>query len=267
VFSFITKRPLWFNILAALVMMGLLFFLFIISLNFITKHGKSKMVPDVVGKNLKEAESILDAGGFGLEIVDSIYIDTLPPLSVIRQVPEGDAVIKIDRTVYVTINRAVPPFIEMPNLVGFSFRSAEMQLKNMGLRIGDTSTKPDFAKNSVLEQRLKGETIAPGTKIRMGTEIDLVLGDGIGNTKYPVPSLIGMTYAEAKSMWESRGITIFVGRALGVTDTLNAFIYRQNPEKFDPDGKLQMVAPGQMIDVFLQVEKPVIDSVSGGVPE
>lgn len=259
-FSFITKRPLWVNLLAAAVMVVVLLFIFVLSLNWITKHGKSKNVPDVTGKNMKEAEKLLSSGGFSMEIVDSIYIDTLPPLSVIRQVPEGDAVVKIDRTVYVTVNRAVPPVIEMPNLIGFSFRSAEMQLKNMGLRVGDTTTKPDFAKNSVLEQLVNGKPIAVGTKIQMGTEIDLVLGDGVGDTQYPVPFLMGYTYGQAKLELESKGINIFVASAPGVTDTLNAYIFDQNPKRMDEEGKLIRIRPGQMVDVWLMVEKPVVDS-------
>lgn len=260
VFSFITKRPLWVNILAAFILVVVILFLFVISLNFITKHDRSKNVPDVTGKTLDEAKKLLAAGGFGLEIVDSIYIDTIPPLSVIRQVPEGDAVVKIDRTVYLTINRAVPPVIEMPNLIGFSYRSAEMQLKNMGLRVGDTTTKPDFAKNSVLEQLVNGQAIAAGTKIQMGTTIDLVLGDGVGDTQYPVPHLLGLTFAQAKADLGSRGISIFVAQAQGVTDTLNAFIFDQNPKRFDEEGKMQRIRPGQMVDVWLMVEKPVIDT-------
>lgn len=262
VFSFITKRPLWVNILTAFILVGVIFFLFAISLNFITKHDRSKNVPDVTGKTLDEAKKLLAAGGFGLEIVDSIYIDTIPPLSVIRQVPEGDAVVKIDRTVYLTINRAVPPVIEMPNLIGFSYRSAELQLKNMGLRVGDTTTKPDFAKNSVLEQLVNGQAIAAGTKIQMGTPIDLVLGDGVGDTQYPVPHLLGLTFAQAKADLESRGISIFVAQAQGVTDTLNGFIYDQSPKRFNEEGNIQRIRPGQMIDVWLMVEKPVIDTNS-----
>ncbi|MBI1344134.1 MAG: PASTA domain-containing protein [Terrimonas sp.] len=261
-FEFITKRPLWVNILAAILLVVIMLFVFVYSLNFITKHNKSMTVPDVVGKTLDDARKILSKEGFGTEIVDSTYIDTLPPFSVIRQIPEGDAVVKIDRTVYVTINRGVPPFIEMPNLVGFSYRSAEMQLKNMGLRMGDTSSKPDFAKNSVLEQ-----SIPSGTKIRMGTSVSLVLGDGVGNLEYPVPSLIGNTFQQAKAALQNRGINIFVAQAVGVLDTSGAFIYRQNPQKFDDEGAVLKIRPGQMIEVWLQTEKPVADTIKLNEPQ
>lgn len=266
-FEFITKRPLWANILAAAALVVILLFVFVYSLNFITKHGKSKNVPDVVGKKTTDARQMLSKEGFDMEVVDSVYIDTLPHGAVIRQVPEGDAVVKIDRTVYVTINRSVPPFIEMPNLVGYSLRSALLQMSNMGLRLGDTTFVPDFAKNSVKDMRYKGESIKPGTKIQMGSTISLVLGDGVGELEFPVPDIVGMRFEDAKHMLEGNGVTIGSIIPLpGITDTLNAYIYQQRPQRFDDEGKREKLRSGQMMDVWLQAEKPVQDSSSQNQP-
>ncbi len=124
--------------------------------------------------------------------------------------------------------------IEMPNLVGYSFRSAEMSLRNMGLRLGDTLYKPDFARNSVLEQLYNGNPIEPGTKIPMGSSITLVLGTGVGEAEFLVPNLIGMTYDDAKVVVESSGLNFFsVIADEDVKDTNNAYIYWQNPERFE----------------------------------
>ena len=135
-FQFITKRPFWMNLLAGLVLMVILLFLLSIMLGPLTRHGKNKTVPNVVGKSFAEAQKILDNSGFDVEVQDSIYTDTTAKGTVLRQVPDGDATVKISRTVYLTINRQVPPVVEMPNLKDFSFRNAELQLKNMGLRVG-----------------------------------------------------------------------------------------------------------------------------------
>ncbi len=259
VFKFITGRPLWVNILAGLVLAVGLFSVFILSLNWLTHHGKSKTVPGVVGKTYEEAKSILGKMGFEVEVQDSIYIDSLPPLSVIKQVPEGDAVVKVNREVYLTVNRSVPPLIPMTNLIGYSFRSAEMSLKNMGLRMGDTIYKPDFARNSVLEQLFNGTAIQPGTKIPMGSSITLVLGSGVGNVEFPVPDLVGLTYSDAKMIIESSGLNFFSVITDGdVKDTANAYIYWQNPSRFGEGNRLQRIRSGQTIDIKLSLEKPVM---------
>jgi hypothetical protein len=41
---------------------------------------------------------------------------------------------------------------------------------------------------------------------------------------------------------------------------MNAYIYRQEPERFDDEGKKIKIRTGQMMNVWLSAEKPVIDS-------
>jgi eukaryotic-like serine/threonine-protein kinase len=261
VFKFITHRPLWVNIIAGILLALGIFALFILSLNWMTGHGKSATVPSVAGKKYEDAKDILKKAGFDYDIQDSIYIDTLPPMTVIKQIPEADEVVKSNRTVFLIINRSVPPFVEMPNLVGYSFRNAEMVLKNMDLRIGDTTYKPDFAKNAILEQLYNGSTITAGTKIRKGSVISLVMGDGVGKRDFVVPNIIGWTFAEAKEKLEAAGIGIgAIVPNTDVTDTLNAYIYKQNPTRFDDEKHIQRIRSGQLMDVWLQVGKPVADS-------
>jgi eukaryotic-like serine/threonine-protein kinase len=262
-FKFITHRPLWVNILAGIILALGLFSLFLLSLNWITGHGHSSTVPSVTGKNYEEAQKILKKAGFDVEIQDSVYVDSLKPLSVIKQIPEADEVVKANRTILLIISRAVPPMMDMPNLVGYSYRNAEMVLKNMDMRIGDTTFKPDFAKNAVLEQWYNGALISPGTKIRKGSTISLVLGDGVGNKEFTVPVITGMEFGEAKALLENAGVLIgAIVTDANVSDTAHAWIYKQNPERFDDEKRLQHIRSGQTIDVWLQVDKPSKDSVN-----
>ncbi len=145
----------------------------------------------IVGKNVDEARRILENNGFEVEIQDSIYIDSIPKLAVIKQSPDADATVKVNRTIYLTLNRAQPPLVEMPNLVGFSLRNAQMYLENLGLHLGDTTFRPDIAKNAVLEQIYNGQPVKAGTKIFMGSTISFVLGNGVSDLDMAVPDLMG----------------------------------------------------------------------------
>lgn len=260
-FKFLTHRPLWINILVGIILAVVIFSLFLLSLNWLTGHGKAATVPSVAGKGYEEARSILKKAGFDVEVQDSVYVDTMRPLSVIRQIPDADEVVKSNRTVFLIISRAIPPVMEMPNLVGYSFRNAEMVLRNMDLKMGDTTFKPDFAKNAVLEQWYNGSQVTAGTKIRKGSTISLVLGDGVGKREFAVPVITGMSYAEAKEMLEGAGLGIgAIVTNANVTDTMNAFIYKQNPERFDDEKRILRIRSGQLMDVWLQIDKPVKDS-------
>jgi beta-lactam-binding protein with PASTA domain len=240
-------------------MLGLLFTL---SLNWITQHGVARTVPSVTGKKIDEVRDLLEGQGFEVVVQDSVFYDSLPPSVVIKQIPSPDAVVKVNRTIYVTINRTVPPDVEMPNLVGYSFRNAELVLSNMGLRLGDTTFRPDFAKNSVLEQLYNGRQISPGTKVKVGSTISLVLGTGIGNEEMAVPRLLGLTYDEAKILLETQGIIL--GAVIVdplVRDTAQAFVYKQSPNAKDEKGRQFRIRPGQMMDIWVGVDKPNVDSL------
>ena len=243
------------------------FVIFILSLNFLTNHGRSRTVPMVTGKTFAEAQKILTREGFDIVIQDSLYVDTLPPMSILKQVPESDAVVKVNRTVYLTINRAVPPMIDMPNLIGYSFRNAEMNLSSAGLRLGDTIYKSDFARNSVLDQMYNGGHISAGTKIQMGSSITLVLGTGVGETQFNVPNLVGWTYGDAKAKLEENGLNILVVQADPASrDSLNEYIYRQDPQRFNEEGNPMRIRTGQLISVWLSIVKPVVTDSTNNLP-
>lgn len=253
-FKFITGKPLWVNILTGIGIIVVLLIVFLQSLQWITRHDKTLTIPTVIGKSFDEAKKMLESKGFDVELQDSIYNDTAKPLTVLRQFPDAEAVVKVNRTVYLTVNRAVPPLIEMPNLEGLSFRSAQMSMEQYGLKLQDTVYRTDFAKNSVLEQQYKGQRIKAGDKIPEGSSITLVLGSGIGNEDFSVPDLVGLTYGDAKVLLESNGLN--VGTVIPAIDP-NAYVGRQSPEHATPDGHINRIRQGQSVDLWLQPEKPV----------
>ncbi len=266
-FRFLTRQHFIVNLLAAIALVVLIIFVFLWSLGFITHHGEYEKVPGIQGKLLSQAQQILEDKGFKVEVQDSLYYDSLPPLSIIKQSPEGDMMVKSNRVVYLTVNRSQPPLVEVPNMVGFTLRNAEMFLKQLNLKLGDTTRRPDIAKDAVLEQLYQGKTITPGTKIFIGGRISFVLGSGLGEDQFNVPNLIGMTYEEARatlaSMNLSNGAPIPTG---GISDTLHAYVVRQYPkvkEEPDENGYIQInkIREGQVVDLWLSSAKPTTDEV------
>jgi eukaryotic-like serine/threonine-protein kinase len=259
VFNFLTKKPLWVNVVAGVVLLLLLLLLFLGSLALLTRHGKTMKIPAVTGLSFDDAKKTLEAQGFEVQIQDSsTYYDTIPPLRVIKQFPEADNLVKVNRTVYLTISRAEAPFIQMPNLVSMSFRNADMVLRQYGLRLEDTIFKPDFARNSVLDQTYKGKTIKPGTQIQQGSAITLVLGSGIGDRGFIVPDLFGLTYQQAKRRLDSAGLTFgSVASMPDVRDSSESYIVKQSPEQFGEEGRPNQIRPGQTIDIWLGAQRPV----------
>ncbi len=226
------------------------------ALGVITRHGQYVQVPEVMGKDVREAVRVLEGQGFEVDMQDSTWEETAPPKSILKQSPEGGATVKTGRTIYLTFNRTQPPMVEVPNFVGLSFRNAELYIKQLGFRLGDTLRKPDIAKDAVLEQLYNNNPLHPGTQIFEGSTISFVLGSGLGTEELNVPVLVGLTYAEARNRMLTLGLNpgaLIVDA--DVRDTLNAFVYKQNPETTTPvpDAPpiVNRIRPGQSMDVWL----------------
>jgi beta-lactam-binding protein with PASTA domain len=243
--------------MAAIVLSLLAIFLFFQTLDLLTRHGAYLRVPDVKGKKLSEASSALERAGFEVLVQDSLYYDTVAPLTILKQFPDPDATVKVNRTIYLTVNRLTAPIINMPNLLGMSFRNAELELRNRGLKLGDTSYVPDIAKNAVKDQLAGGTSIKAGTPVAMGVRISLVLGAGIGNEDMPVPDLFGLSYGEALALLEANGVTLGVVLPdADLSDTASGFVYWQNPQRFNEEKVVNRIRAGQMMDIKLSVTKP-----------
>jgi len=168
----------------------------------------------------------------------------------------------VNRTVYVIINRFVAPDISMPNIIGYSLRNAQYTLESLGLKLGDTTTRVDFAKNTVLEMSINGKEIKPGDKIKVGSKIDLVIASGRGDEMIAVPKLIGLQLADVRVLLEQLGVNLgALVKDPNVTDIESAYIYRQEPAP--GAGRIR---PGQLIDVWLSVERPVMDTTQSIQP-
>jgi eukaryotic-like serine/threonine-protein kinase len=264
VFKTLTNKPFWVNLLAAIVMALLILFLVLKTLGWITRHGAYLKVPAVTGMKTNEAVALLEKQGFDVYIQDSVFTDTAKRGTVLKQLPDPNATVKVNRTVFITVNRYVPPMLDMPKLEGQNLASAIRILERSHLRLGDTTFRPDFMMGSVLEQLYNGNRIAEKAKIQWGSTIDLVIGGGLEDRQIAVPALVGMTYSEAKALLDADGISLgaVIGYGGAISDTASAYIVKQRPERLDEDNILLYIRSGQLMDVWISQENKPLDTDS-----
>ncbi|MEO6638245.1 MAG: PASTA domain-containing protein [Ginsengibacter sp.] len=262
-FKYIARQPFWVNLIAAIIFVLLVGFLILQSLSWFTNHGSYLKVPSVMGKKVNEAVKFLEDQGFDVVITDSLYNDKLPLNTIKKQIPDAGATVKVNRTVFLNINPTSLPMVEMPRLEGLSFRFAFEKLEKSHLTLGDTTYKPDFMKGSVLQQIFRGNPVLPGTKLRWGSAVSLVIGAGLEEIQIRVPELVGLTVSEAKAELLEKGILLAAILTSGeVTDTLNAFVYKQNPVSLDDEQRQMYIQPGQTMDIWVSVDPPKPDSLN-----
>ena len=123
--------------------------------------------------------------------------------------------------------------VAMPNLVDLPIRQAIALIESSGLEMGQLKYKPDLSIDVVIEQPIT-EKITEGDSLQKGSVIDLILGKGLSNQRTSVPDLIGMNLEPAKNKILisslNLGTYIYDNTIINGKDTLNAFVYKQNPE-------------------------------------
>jgi len=266
VFGFITRKPFWVNLLFLIAIGVLLIVLFFQGLGWFTGHGEYEKVPDVSRKPVKEAIRILESKGFNVEVQDTVFYDSLPLLSVVKQLPAANEIVKSSRTIFLTINRDKPPTSIVPNFLGQTYRMVEMQLRALNLKIGDTTYRIDFAKGSVLEQLYNGKPLKPGTALPYGSKIDFVLGAGLINIDRPVPLLVGLTFAEARARLDTLGLVVGAVVSDGpITDSSKAVVFRQHPPLKNEEGVVFRIREGQLMDIWISNNVQRADSLRKGL--
>jgi beta-lactam-binding protein with PASTA domain len=241
-----------------------LIFIFIF-LKIYTRHNQALSVPDLRGLSIKEAQDILVSKKLHYQIVDSVYNNFVARGSIVEQNPPPDFKVKVDRTIFLTINAFNPEMVRMPNVIGVSLRQAKAIIETGGLDVGRLNYVPDIAVNNVLQQKYKGNNIEPGDSIPKGSKIDLVLGRGLSDDKTASPDLIGLKLPKALDKITSRylniGAIIYDGSFTNAEDSVNAFIWKQRPV-FDDQTMLNL---GSTVDIWITADStklPQADTTS-----
>jgi len=231
-------KDLVVHLVAAMAITIIMFYLvFYVWLPLSTNHGETITVPDVEGITYDQLDEYLGKRNLRYEVtLDSGYSPLHKPLAVLRQVPSPNTKVKENRKIYVTLNTEKPPLVKFPNLIDKSLKSAQMVLKSYDLVLGDIKYIPDPIFGTVHEGRMNGRVVLEGESVEKGTIIDLLVGDGYGNTIFQSPTLVGLDLEEATTAVIGSGLKVgkvrFVNEsqaAFKSNDSIQSVVYREIP--------------------------------------
>lgn len=168
-----------------------------------THHDAGVTVPNITRLPVKKAEKMLEASGLDYKIAQKRSNEAFPEGYVIEQNPEPFNVVKPGRKIYLAVNIISHPTVTMPNLKNLSLRNARIQLENVGLKIGTISYQSGRFKNTVLHQSIKPQTV-----VKKGTEVDMLVSNGLGKERVTVPKIIGMQLTKAEQKIRKAGLRV-----------------------------------------------------------
>lgn len=228
------KSPLLKNIVViALLMVAMLVVAHILML-WGTRHGARRVVPDLSGVALSDAERIARENDLELHINDSLFVPAYAGGIILDQLPEGGVEVKPGRTVYITINSFRQKMVPVPYVAGRSLRQAKNMLEIAGLEIKELIYRPDMATNYVLEQFYDRQQILADSRVEaeMGSGITLYVGVEPEENVALVPQVVGLSLRDAKSrLWES-GLNvgkIDFEEGINLLNQKEARLYAQSP--------------------------------------
>ena len=131
----------WVNIVVMVLIIVAVPIVALYLLDSFTHHGEKIEVPNVVGKSMYDAETMLKDRGLMAMVVDSVYDKHAPKGSVLEQTPKSGYEVKSGRMIYLTVNLNGEPMAQLPDVVGHgSLREAVALLQSLGFKL--TAHKP-----------------------------------------------------------------------------------------------------------------------------
>jgi hypothetical protein len=185
------QRLEWLTRVALLVfILASAAFLSAITAMRIAIHGREVAMPNLVGKNVAEADHLLRSSGLLLRVADRIYSD-LPINVVVRQTPPPGMQMKVSQQAHVILSLGQRQ-ISIPALEGKSLRASRIELLRAGLQIGEVSsvTLPEAEDTVVIQDPPPGNGAAT-------PQVNVLVAQPAGEAAYVMPTLAGLNEAEA----------------------------------------------------------------------
>lgn len=222
-------------------------------LNVFTKHNQEITVPDFSNLTVEEASALASQVGMRVEVSDSVFVKRMRKGAVYRQNPKAGSQVKEGRRILLTTNAVNAKKVTMPNLIGYSMRQAMAELQSRGLVLGKLIYVQDIATNNVLKQLRGNREIDPGVLIESESVIDLVVGLNSSDNETYVPDVVGLKHISALDAVHGSSLNLsrlrFDKSVKDYDDSLNAVVYKQNPEPSEFPVKM-----GEDVTLYLTVD-------------
>jgi len=164
-------------------------------------EGRQVKMPNVVGRNVIEAEHTLSPDSLGLRIEDRVFSDYAENV-IVRQSPPAGLRVKVGERAHVVVSLG-PQRVIIPDLRNASLRTARIQLLREGLQMGETSSLylPGSTADTVVMQ-----TPPAGALDAASPRVNILVSLGEPSSAWVMPSVVGLQETEAAARLDNSGL-------------------------------------------------------------
>ena len=161
-----------------------------------TRQNQNRIMIDLKNRSLDDVIKILKSESYRYEVSDTLYTNKFKLGTIVDQYPKPNTRVKSGRTVRLKIAQPEKS-VAIPNLIGQSRRSAELELNQMGLIIDTVYTEynPEYPNGTIAWQYPKA-----GDRRKKGMGIQITVSEGMPPNFFQVPNLIGLSINQAKDL-------------------------------------------------------------------
>lgn len=246
------------SVVAALLILFVLYKCTFSWLNSYTNHGQEIVVPDLSGMTPLEAKQLLAKQTLKCEVIDSVFMKGKSLGAIVEQTPNPGEKIKADRTVYLIVNSSSIRKVILPDVHEFSLRQAEAMINSVGLKVDSVVYVPNEYKDLVQYVKQNKLEVQPGTRIPEGSSVTLYVGRGLANETLEVVSFRKLNEEQAllkaHSAFLNIGKVIYDVQPKDDADKAQYFVYKQVPATGSS------VNVGGSVDIYLSKDPSVLES-------
>lgn len=101
------------------------------------------------------------------------------------------------------LSRSTEEEVSVPNVLNMTIEEAQNEVRDLGINI---VLKSEEFSNQVSEGKIITQTPIAGSKLKKGDSISVIVSRG--NTKVPVPNVVGMTLSDAEKLLNDNGLLL-----------------------------------------------------------
>lgn len=202
----------------------LTYVLFAIAGMRIALKTREAVVPELQGKSVNQASTLLGEAGLDLKVEEGRRLDPkIPAGQILSQDPQAGVRTRRDRSVKVWVS-AGPRATIIPTLAGESERAADIRIKQEGLELAGLAEirTAEYASGTIVAQ-------APAPKTS-GSRVALLVNRGERGETYVMPDLIGVNGDRAADVLRARGFRIAVVGDHPYPGVSAGIVLRQSPQ-------------------------------------
>ena len=252
---FIFSKTFLINVGIAIVLFVMGFLYIQIRMDRLTLHNEEIGVPDFRGYQVDNVTELLESKKLRMTIIDSLYDRKLEAGAIIQQDPAPGDMVKENRRIYFTINSRNAPIVKLPSLIDQSKRQALATIEILELQADSIGYKTSPYNGLVLDVLYKGQSVAEGADLPLGSHIRLIIGESSDLPRVVMPNLMGLKLSQVDSALNAYSLNL--GSVIecldckSEMDTADAVIFKTYPQ-YKLNKRVRM---GSDVDIWLRLEE------------